>query len=64
VADLLELLVNEYKLNINHLDGTGFTPLIFAIKMQKDEAIIKKLLELGADASSFLKNLFFNFFLF
>jgi ankyrin repeat protein len=47
--DLLPLLVNEYKLNINHIDSNGMTPLIFAIKMQKDEVFIRKLLELGAD---------------
>eukprot|EP00029_Vermamoeba_vermiformis_P009406 TRINITY_DN4678_c0_g1_i1.p1 TRINITY_DN4678_c0_g1~~TRINITY_DN4678_c0_g1_i1.p1 ORF type:complete len:1023 (-),score=136.80 TRINITY_DN4678_c0_g1_i1:581-3283(-) len=47
--EIIELLVKEFKFDINHLSKDNLTPLTFALKNKHSEEIIAKLLELGAN---------------
>lgn len=50
-CEVLEMLVQEFNLNVNHVNSSGITPLICALQYKRPKAEVAKLLEWGADAS-------------
>jgi ankyrin repeat protein len=50
-TDVLEILVKEYKLNVNQANNSGITPLVRAMTLNRPSSEVAKLLELGANVS-------------
>eukprot|EP00029_Vermamoeba_vermiformis_P012156 TRINITY_DN696_c0_g1_i1.p1 TRINITY_DN696_c0_g1~~TRINITY_DN696_c0_g1_i1.p1 ORF type:complete len:736 (+),score=85.14 TRINITY_DN696_c0_g1_i1:473-2680(+) len=50
---VVEILVKEFGLNVNHVANNGKTPLIVALDDGRDKAEIAKLLELGANPNRY-----------
>jgi ankyrin repeat protein len=50
-CEVLEMLVKEFNLNVNHVNSSGITPLICALQYRRPKAEVAKLLEWGADVN-------------
>lgn len=50
-CEVLEILVKEFHLDVNHTSSSGITPLMHALQLKRSIDVIEKLLQLGANVS-------------
>ncbi len=59
-ADIAEVLVKEFGLDVNHVNNDGKTPLIRLLEERQPKSHAEKLLSLGAHVSSEIMPFRFN----